>query len=91
MRGDEEPEQLWRVGGALLGDGGGDRAEGCIAFAFEENGAEGACSCCDAGGANDRRGGGAEGSLGIGIEPNGVGEAEFGGEGREGGVGAGGG
>lgn len=80
------------VSGALLGDGGCDGAERCIAFALEENCAEGTMACCDARGADEWRGRGAECRLGIGIEAHRIGgEAEFGGEGREGGVGAGGG
>ena len=92
LRGDEEPEQLRSVSGALLGDGGCDGAERCIPFTLEEDCAERTVSCCDAGGADERRRWGAECRLGIGIEAHWIGrEAEFGGEGREGRIGAGGG
>lgn len=89
LRGDEEPEQLWSVSRTLLGDGGGDGAEWCVAFALEEDGAEGAASCRDAGRADEWRGWHAEGRLGIGIKSHCLrGEAELGGEGGERGVGA---
>ena len=89
LRGDEEPEQLRGVIRALLGNVGCDGAERRIVFTLEENCAEGAASCCDAGGADDRRGRNAEGCPGIRIESHRLsGEAEFGGEGGQGSVGA---
>jgi len=89
LRGDEEPEQLWRVGGALLGNDGCEGSEWCVTFAFDEQCAQCAASCCNAGRADERCGREAKGSLGVRIEPYWLsGEPELGGEDREGGVGA---
>lgn len=75
-----------------MGDGGGERAEWCFAFAFDEEGAEGAGSDRDVSGARDLLGGEAECCLGVWIERRWfVGEAEFGREGSEACAGAAGG
>lgn len=52
--GDEEPGKLWRVGGAVLGDGGSEYAERRRRIAFDEERAQEACAGGDAGGADER-------------------------------------
>ena len=88
--GDEEPQQLRCVGGAVLGDGSGDGAEWCVVFAFDDDGAECAVAGREAGRAYGV--GQAEGGLEVRVEADGVWrESDFGGDGGEAGGGAGGG